>query len=107
MLNPPRPTTYHPSQRTNYPPPHTLCSHGAYLLVGLDEPGHDLVVNVLVDDEAAETGATLSGGADGGEKHRRNHHVQVRVRHHDQSVVPAQLEQGLAESRLHLDAHLE
>ena len=61
----------------------TTISATTYLFVGFDESCHDLVVNVLVDDEAAETGAALAGGSHGGEEDGRHHHVQIAVRHHD------------------------
>merc|ERR1712198_63667 len=74
----------------------------AHLLVGFDQAGDDFVVDVFVDDETAETGAALSGGADGGEEDCRNDHVQVAIRHDDQGVVAAQFQEGFAEARLNI-----
>lgn len=67
------------------------------------EGGHDAVHHLVghrfVDDEPAQAGAALAGGAGGGEHHGAHREVQVGRRGHDGGVVAAQLQQHPAEPR--------
>src|SRR6185437_7580377 len=66
--------------------------------IDLPEAWDQLVVDGVVDDEAAEGGATLAGGAHGGEGDAAESEVEIRRRSDDGGVVAAELEDGAAEA---------
>ena len=68
----------------------------AHLAVGIDQGLDGLVVDRLVDEQAARCRAALAGGADGAEDHGGNGQFDVSRFVHDDGVVAAELEQALA-----------
>ncbi len=56
------------------------------------EAGEELFVNRLVDDDRAQRGAALPGGAEAGEECAFHREIQVRVRHDDERVLAAELQ---------------
>ena len=58
------------------------------------EAAHELVVHRLVDDGGAERGAALAGRAEAAEQGALHGQVELGVGHHDERVLPAQLETG-------------
>ena len=54
--------------------------------------GHEVVVDVGVHDRDAERRAPLAGGAEPAEERALDGQVEVGVGHHDQRVLPTQLE---------------
>ena len=60
--------------------------------------GDELVVDAVVDDEAAEGGAALAGGAHGGEGDGAEGEVEVGGGGDDGCVVAAEFEDGAGEA---------
>jgi hypothetical protein len=73
----------------------------SHLLVGADQPVHQLAGDLLLDDDPAGRGAALPGGADGAEEDGARREVEVRVLGDDDGVVAAELEDRAAEPRRH------
>jgi len=71
-------------------------------LIGRFQARDQLIVNVLMHDQAAERGAALACGADGGEHDRAERHFDIGRRRHDHRVVAAELQNGSAEPFGHL-----
>ena len=59
---------------------------------GLREPGHEVVVDVPMDDRRAERRAALAGGPETAEQRAFHGEVQVGIGHHDERVLAAELE---------------
>jgi hypothetical protein len=68
-----------------------------HVLVGTDEALDELVASPRVHDDPPRARAALARRPDRPEQDRREHEVQVRVRRHDDRVVPAELEDRPAE----------
>ena len=58
----------------------------------LREPIDEVVVDVAMHDRRPERGAPLAGGAEPAEQRALHSEVQICVGHHDQRVLPAELE---------------
>lgn len=67
-------------------------------LVGLGQLLDELVMDLLVQQEAASGGATLTGSADGGKENGAESQVEISVVHDNNGVVTAELEERLAEA---------
>ena len=66
--------------------------------VDLFELGDEFVVDVVVDDEAAEGGAALAGGAHGREGDGAQGEIEVGGGGDDGGVVAAELQDGAGEA---------
>ncbi|MNQ73476.1 hypothetical protein D3C85_882070 [compost metagenome] len=78
----------------------------AHLGIGRFHPCHDFVLHRAMDDQAAQGGATLAGGADGGKEDAAHRQAQVGARREDHGVVAAQFKNAAAEARRHLGTDL-
>ena len=66
--------------------------------IGLLQPRHQGLVDVAVDDQPAQAGAALAGGADRREQDGADGQFQVGGRRHDHRVVAAKLQDGAGEA---------
>lgn len=67
-------------------------------LVSLGELLNELVVDLLVDQEAASSGAALAGSADSSKEDRAQSQVEISIVHNNNGVVASELEERLAEA---------
>lgn len=67
-------------------------------LVSLGELLNELVVDLLVEQEAASGGAALTGSANGSKENGTESQVEISIVHDNNGVVASELEEGLAEA---------
>lgn len=67
----------------------------------VEEAGHELVVDLLVEQQSANTGASLSSCSDGSENNCRKSKVKVGIVHDQDGIVSSQLQDGSSESGVH------
>jgi hypothetical protein len=59
---------------------------------GLAEAGDEVLVHICVDDRRAERRAPLAGGAEATEQRTLDREIEIRVWHHDQRILAAELQ---------------
>ena len=74
--------------------------------VGLDHPSHEGVVDVLMQEESPEAGASLATSSHGSKYRALESQLHVTVRHHNGGIVSSQFKDSLTESPVNLSTHM-